>query len=277
MSDKILEKIFWCLLDLVFSTICHTTGHMIHRAFGYHFPSFSPQDLGKHEEAVRDVEKLCQMDRGNREYKQMLRDAKIELKKSKRKDYYKGKASGLRRRLWEEMLKILILLRHESKGLIIWYPCFYMTGNIIYVRTKTWRHQLHIGICQRAKWGTDDRLPGSYMDKRLQVSSNSFFPFPASFFLVLGVGKDATDEEIKKGYRKRALVHHPDRHTQAEEVTIWDWSVMVHLNWIFFCCIGRVCVFTSIKALLPSLVISKLHLPRLMSVASIFSLSKMSP
>ena len=29
------------------------------------------------------------MDRGNREYKQMLRDAKVELKKSKRKDYYK--------------------------------------------------------------------------------------------------------------------------------------------------------------------------------------------
>jgi len=81
------------------------------------------QELGQHEEAVRDVEKLCQMDRGNREYKQLLRDAKVELKKSKRKDYYK----------------------------------------------------------------------------------------------VLGVGKDATDEEIKKGYRKRALVHHPDRHTQAEE------------------------------------------------------------
>ena len=81
------------------------------------------QDLGKHDEAVRDVEKLCQMDRGNREYKQLLRDAKLELKKSKRKDYYK----------------------------------------------------------------------------------------------VLGVSKEATEDEIKKGYRKRALVHHPDRHTQAEE------------------------------------------------------------
>ena len=70
---------------------------MIRHAFSYQLPSFSPQDLGKHEEAVRDVEKLCQMDRGNREYKQMLRDAKIELKKSKRKDYYKGKASESRR------------------------------------------------------------------------------------------------------------------------------------------------------------------------------------
>ena len=31
------------------------------------------------------------------------------------------------------------------------------------------------------------------------------------------VSKDATDEEIKKGYREYALVHHPDRHTTAEE------------------------------------------------------------
>jgi len=81
------------------------------------------QRLERHDEAVRDFEKLCQMDRGNREYKALLRDAKIELKKSKRKDYYK----------------------------------------------------------------------------------------------ILGIAKDANDDEIKKGYRKRALVHHPDRHTQADE------------------------------------------------------------
>lgn len=42
----------------------------------------------KYEEAVRDYEKVCKMDR-SREYRRMLEEAKLELKKSKRKDYYK--------------------------------------------------------------------------------------------------------------------------------------------------------------------------------------------
>eukprot|EP01102_Stenamoeba_stenopodia_P003771 TRINITY_DN13913_c0_g1_i1.p1 TRINITY_DN13913_c0_g1~~TRINITY_DN13913_c0_g1_i1.p1 ORF type:complete len:499 (-),score=136.49 TRINITY_DN13913_c0_g1_i1:9-1505(-) len=46
-------------------------------------------DLEQYEEAVRDYEKLNQMDPNNSEYRQSLRDAKLELKKSKRKDYYK--------------------------------------------------------------------------------------------------------------------------------------------------------------------------------------------
>jgi len=35
------------------------------------------------------------------------------------------------------------------------------------------------------------------------------------FYKILGVVKNATDDEIKKAYRKRALVHHPDRHASA--------------------------------------------------------------
>ncbi|XP_071776423.1 dnaJ homolog subfamily C member 7-like [Centroberyx gerrardi] len=35
------------------------------------------------------------------------------------------------------------------------------------------------------------------------------------YYKVLGVGKNATDDEIKKAYRKRALMHHPDRHSAA--------------------------------------------------------------
>ena len=75
----------------------------------------SYMELEEYEEAVRDYEKANKMDRGNTEYRRLLQHAKLELKKSKRKDYYK----------------------------------------------------------------------------------------------ILGVGKTANEDEIKKAYRKRALVHHP--------------------------------------------------------------------
>merc|ERR1712050_812609 len=37
------------------------------------------------------------------------------------------------------------------------------------------------------------------------------------YYKILGVEKNANDDEIKKAYRKRALVHHPDRHSGASE------------------------------------------------------------
>ena len=79
-------------------------------------------DVGEHEEAVRDYEKICKLDK-SRENKRLLQEAKLALKRSKRKDYYK----------------------------------------------------------------------------------------------ILGVTRNATDDEIKKAYRKRALVHHPDRHANASD------------------------------------------------------------
>ena len=74
-------------------------------------------ELGKFEDAVRDYEHLHYTDRSNYEYRQLLSQAKLELKKSKQKDYYK----------------------------------------------------------------------------------------------ILGVGKNANEEEIKKAYKKRALEHHPGK------------------------------------------------------------------
>ena len=42
---------------------------------------------------------------------------------------------------------------------------------------------------------------------------------PKSLYKILGVKSDANDDEIKKAYRKRALLHHPDRHSsESEEV-----------------------------------------------------------
>lgn len=37
------------------------------------------------------------------------------------------------------------------------------------------------------------------------------------YYKILGIDKNATDEEIKKAYRKRALIHHPDRHANASD------------------------------------------------------------
>merc|ERR1712173_14152 len=37
------------------------------------------------------------------------------------------------------------------------------------------------------------------------------------YYKILGVDKNANDDEIKKAYRKRALVHHPDRHAGASD------------------------------------------------------------
>lgn len=37
------------------------------------------------------------------------------------------------------------------------------------------------------------------------------------YYKILKLARSATTEEIKKGYRKQALVHHPDRHSSASE------------------------------------------------------------
>nr|CAD7587376.1 unnamed protein product [Timema genevievae] len=38
------------------------------------------------------------------------------------------------------------------------------------------------------------------------------------YYKILGIDKNASTDDIKKAYRKRALVHHPDRHASASEV-----------------------------------------------------------
>jgi DnaJ family protein B protein 4 len=38
------------------------------------------------------------------------------------------------------------------------------------------------------------------------------------YYSILGVKKDADEEEIKKAYRKAALKWHPDRHQNDKEV-----------------------------------------------------------
>jgi DnaJ family protein C protein 7 len=60
------------------------------------------QETGQHEEAVRDYEAVFKMDK-TREHKTLVQEAKLELKKSKRKDYYK--LLGLEKDATEEQIK----------------------------------------------------------------------------------------------------------------------------------------------------------------------------
>ncbi|XP_019854968.1 PREDICTED: dnaJ homolog subfamily C member 7-like [Amphimedon queenslandica] len=47
-------------------------------------------------------------------------------------------------------------------------------------------------------------------EKKLKMSQRK------DYYKILGIEKDANDDQIKKAYRKKALLHHPDRHSTAE-------------------------------------------------------------
>ncbi|MER3603711.1 MAG: molecular chaperone DnaJ, partial [Thermus sp.] len=38
------------------------------------------------------------------------------------------------------------------------------------------------------------------------------------YYAILGVSKDATQEEIKRAYRRLALEYHPDKHPGNKEI-----------------------------------------------------------
>ncbi|CRL00944.1 CLUMA_CG014223, isoform A [Clunio marinus] len=50
-------------------------------------------------------------------------------------------------------------------------------------------------------------------DAKLQLKKSK----RKDYYKILGITKSATEDEIKKAYRKRALIHHPDRHANATE------------------------------------------------------------
>ncbi|XP_058125350.1 dnaJ homolog subfamily C member 7 isoform X2 [Anopheles ziemanni] len=50
-------------------------------------------------------------------------------------------------------------------------------------------------------------------DAKLQLKKSK----RKDYYKILGVTKQASEDEIKKAYRKRALVHHPDRHANATD------------------------------------------------------------
>lgn len=56
-------------------------------------------------------------------------------------------------------------------------------------------------------------IKNSLRDAKLQLKKSK----RKDYYKILGVSKHATDDDIKKAYRKRALVHHPDRHSNATD------------------------------------------------------------
>ena len=72
-------------------------------------------ELQKFEEAVRDYERVHKMDRSNFDYRQLLNQAKHELKKSLRKDYYK--ILGVDRNANEEEIKKALFKKRSLQNL----------------------------------------------------------------------------------------------------------------------------------------------------------------
>lgn len=56
-------------------------------------------------------------------------------------------------------------------------------------------------------------IKNALKDAKLQLKKSK----RKDYYKILGISKTATEQEIKSAYRKRALIHHPDRHANSTE------------------------------------------------------------
>ena len=62
-------------------------------------------------------------------------------------------------------------------------------------------------------------------DKGLKGAIESLFE-TANLYAVLGAEKSASDADLKKAYRKKSLVHHPDRPGGHKVFGLWLFSLI---------------------------------------------------
>ncbi|XP_055713656.1 dnaJ homolog subfamily C member 7 [Phlebotomus papatasi] len=149
---------------------------------------------GKFREAHVAYSEALQIDEGNKEVNSKLyyNRALMSYKLDSKKDSVKDCNSALN--IKSDYLKAILLRAKCHNELEEYEEC-----------VRDYEQALKLEKTQEIK--------GMLRDAKLALKRSK----RKDYYKILGVGKNATDDEIKKAYRKRALIHHPDRHANSTD------------------------------------------------------------
>lgn len=149
---------------------------------------------GKFREAHAAYSEALQIDEGNKEVNSKLyyNRALMSYKLDSKKDSVRDCNSALN--IKSDYLKAILLRAKCHNELEEYEEC-----------VRDYEQALKLEKTQEIK--------GMLRDAKLALKRSK----RKDYYKILGVGKNATDDEIKKAYRKRALIHHPDRHANSTD------------------------------------------------------------